>query len=176
MKKLNLGSGPDVRDGWENYDRDEYEGVTVGDIKDGLPWGDGTFDIVVANHFLQMMKYVDLPTTLTEIRRVLTHKGVVRILVPDLLSAVSAYRHGHLDWFPIVNEAETTTGGKLCAYVSWYSEANLVFTPAWLAELLQRNGFEPAVVTCGFSAFGPPEIVELDSRPTESLVVEGRKR
>jgi len=176
MNKLNLGCGPDVREGWENVDRDPYEGAIQCDfLATPLPFDDNHFDIVVANHTIQMIRYVDLPKAMAEIHRVLKPSGTVRILVPDLLAAISAFERNEPTWFPIVNEAETSIGGKLCAYITWYSEANLVFTPSWLAEIVQRSGFQASILAVGGTASGIDEILELDSRPRESIVVEGRK-
>ncbi len=174
--KLNWGCGPDTRDGWTNHDRDDYGSNDVGDILDGLPYPDDSVDMVVANHSLQMIRYAEMPKALGELWRVMKEGAVLRVLVPDFMRAIHAYENNEKSWFPIVNEAETSIGGKLCAYINWYSEANLLFTPAWLAELLNRNGFDPAIAAPGVTLLGAPEILELDSRPTESIVVEGRKR
>lgn len=175
MNKLDWGCASVKHDGWTGSDRDDYGQEHIGEILDGLPWPDQHFDVIVANHSLQMVKYTDLPAVLAELRRVLKIGGTLRVLVPDLMRAIHAYQDGDAAWFPIVNDAERHIGGKLCAYITWYSEANLVFTRSWLAELLQRNGFEASISSAGVTLIGPPEITELDTRPTESIVVEGRR-
>lgn len=177
---LNWGCGPDAPAGWENSDLLAYGDEPthhVGDLLAGLPWGDETFDYVVTNHALQMVPYVSLMPALAELTRVLKSGGVLRVLVPNVLAAVAAYDAGDTSWFPIVDDAETSIGGKLCAYLTWYSEARTVFTPAWLTELLARSGLEPALAGAGFSPLGYrwPQITQLDSRPRESIVAEGRK-
>lgn len=179
-ERLNWGCASDVRDGWTNSDQAAWPSAAVpdhiGDIFDGLPFPDGHFGYAVTNHALQMIPYHGIAYVLGELRRVIAPGGTLRILVPDLLGAVSAFERGEDEWFPIVDEAETSTAGKLCAYVAWYGECRQVFTPSWLAELLDRNGFEPAIVAPGVTAFGPPEICDIDSRPVESIIAEGRRR
>lgn len=180
---LNWGCGPELAEGWENSDLLDYGGPSprpyhIGDLLDGLPWPDETFDYVVANHSVQMLAYTQLEAGLAELSRVLKVGGVLRVLVPDLLRAMAAYDAGDAAWFPIVDEAETSIGGKLCAYATWYSTARTVFTPAWACELLDRAGFDAALGAVSFSPLGYrwPQITMLDSRPRESIVVEGMKR
>lgn len=177
MEALDWGCASVKTEGWVGSDRDDYGQEHIGDILDGLPWETGHFDVIVANHSLQMVKYVDLPSTLAELRRVLKPGGVLRVLVPDVLAGARAYERGDKSWFPVVDEAETSIGGKFCAYTTWYSEANLVFTPSWLAELLQRNGFDAVIAGYKTTVLGLdyPGITDLDTRPRESIVVEGKK-
>lgn len=177
--RVSWGCGPELTTGWFCSDRDDYGQDHVGELLDGLPLDDGAADIVVANHALQMVPYVELRAALGELVRVLAPGGILRILVPDVFSplgAVDAYRACNRGWFPIADTVEPLMGGKLAAYGLWYSTARSVFTPAWLSQLVHEAGCSPAVATVGLSLFGRPESTELDSRPTESIVVEGRKR
>lgn len=176
---LNIGCGPDWAEhlDWTGIDRENHGQDWVLDLpRDVLPFSDESVDAAVANHFLQMIPYVDLPQVLDQIYRVLRHGATFRILVPDVLRAVDAYWRDDKGWFPIVNSAEGTIGGKFCAYATWYGEARTVFTPAWLCELLARAGFNAvAVTTHSLTMLGDERICELDSRPNESLVVEGSR-
>jgi predicted SAM-dependent methyltransferase len=178
VRKLNLGCGPDLRDGWDNADQLDYGGNDIVDMRQ-LRYGDENFDLVVCNHALQMLTYGELPGALGEIRRVLKPGGIVRIMVPDMLKAMAAFDRGDADWFPIVNEDEASLSGKLCAFLTWRSEARSLFTAAWLAELLERNGFQAAITAFMAPALAPelmPDLVALDSRPLESIFAEGRRR
>lgn len=174
--RLNLGCGPSPALDWTNYDRDDYgQGMAhTGDMTDGLPYADGQFDLVVAHHSLQMVPYVSIRGVLNEIHRVLRDGGRFRVSVPDLTKAFDAYRRGDLGHFPIVDDAEPTIDGKLCAYVLWYSEARLVFTRAWLTELLTGAGFtdvrRPYLLDeTRFPLAEAPGETDLDTRIGESL-------
>lgn len=183
--RLNFGCGPNPPPGWANVDRDDYgqqgvEGGYQGDIlRGGLPYGEQTFRYAVAHHSLQMIPYKSFIQALADLRRVLVNDGVLRVSVPDMRAAFDAWARGEQPWFPIVDDAEARLGGKLCAYVSWYSEARMVFTPAWLTELLVRAGFrQVAVCPYRFTFLGPAHICDLDDqppRPRESIYVEARR-
>lgn len=176
---LNIGCGPKWADfsEWTGIDRENYGQEWVIDLpNDPLPYLDETVDGAVANHFLQQIIYTDLPRVLNEVRRVLRPGATFRILVPDVLRAVEAFKRDEIGWFPIVNEAEASIGGKFCAYSTWYGEARTLFTAGWLCELLARIGFTSvAVAANGFTMLGDERICELDSRPHESLVVEAAR-
>ena len=177
--KVNWGCANTVAPGWFNSDREDYPGIShVGDLLAGLPLPDGSVEIVVANHSLQMIPYVDLPAALGELVRVLVPGGILRLLVPDVFGAegaFAAYRRNRRDWFPVANDVERLTGGKLAAYGLWYSTARSQFTAAWLQSLVLKSGCSPAVAAVGVSMFGSDESLELDTRAGETLVVEGRK-
>lgn len=176
--RVNWGSAMDLHDGWWSSDLDDHGQEHVGDIRDGLPLEDGSVEILVANHAFQMLPYVDVRSTLAEFVRVLRPGGVLRVIVGDIFGAagaIAAYHRGEAAWFPIVDEAETTIGGKLSAYSTWYSSARTLFTTGWLQNLLEESGCEAAVAEYDFSFFDPESTV-LDTRPRESIFVEGRKR
>lgn len=172
-ERLNFGCGPIIRDGWVNFDRDNYGQQHRGDIRDGLPFADGFFECVVAHHALQMLAWPELVPALTELRRVTTPGGRLRLSVPDILSAVYAYEVGDADHFQIDDAHEKTIDGKLCLYLSQAGSTRSVFTIGWLEELCRRAGWiDPHQVGFCVTTSSWPEIVNLDSRPAESIFVE----
>jgi SAM-dependent methyltransferase len=84
-KKLNLGCGTDVRDGWVNLDIAPLPGVdVVHDINVlPLPFPDGEFDMILCNDILE---HVDLVPVLKECHRILAPGGKMRIEVPHFTS------------------------------------------------------------------------------------------
>ncbi len=83
-KKLNLGSGPDIRPGYDNIDLYfEDPRVIKMDIRN-LRYADNTVDEVLCSHVLEHLSFNDVPPTLKEIHRVLRPGGRVIIDVPDL--------------------------------------------------------------------------------------------
>lgn len=86
QKKLNLGCGTDVKDGWINLDNHAENGAQklfdLGEIYKGqkLPFYDNTFDLVLCSHVLE--DFIDPVPILKEIARVTKRGGEVYIRVP----------------------------------------------------------------------------------------------
>jgi predicted SAM-dependent methyltransferase len=163
-------------EGWHGSDLIDYGQDHVGDILDGLPWPDYYFDVIVAHHSLQMIRFDDLQHGLGELRRVLKVGGVMRISVPDALKAVNKYIAGVEHAFPISDEIERTADGRFWRYMFWHGDARSAFTYESLEDTLWRNGFQN-VRQCQFRQTHTPhpEIVDLDNREGESLFVEAIK-
>lgn len=91
-KRLNLGCGNDIREGWVNADLFELPGVdTVMDIED-VPWpfDGGLFGLVEAKDILEHVDH--LVPVMEELHRILAPGGEARITVPHFSS-----RGAHLD-------------------------------------------------------------------------------
>lgn len=176
MMRLNWGCAMDRYEGWIGSDVADYGQDHVGDILKGLPWKENTFDFVVTHHALQIIKYVDLPEVIADFRRVLKPGGILRGSVPDVLAAFDAHQRGDHEWFPIVDPPRKSIDGKFSAYLTWYSEARSAFTPGYLLELLNDEGFTAAgIVNYRGSMTEATEHLELDKRPKESLFFEAVK-
>jgi predicted SAM-dependent methyltransferase len=175
-KKLDWGCAFEEHEGWTGSDIVDYGQEHVGNILDGLPYRDYHFDVIVANHSLQMIRFEDLPQALGELRRVLKVGGVLRVLVPDALRAVNHYIAGKDEYFPISTDIERTADGRFLRYMFWHGDARSAFTHESLADALNRNGFQN-VWQCAFGQTDSKytEIVDLDSREAESLIVECTK-
>ncbi|MFQ6014602.1 MAG: methyltransferase domain-containing protein [Anaerolineae bacterium] len=86
-RKLDIGCGPEIAEGYEGMDRVAFEGVQhVHDIED-VPWpfDNESFDVVRASHVLEHMR--DLINVMNEIQRVLKPGGVLKIIVPLAMDA-----------------------------------------------------------------------------------------
>ncbi|MCI0503519.1 class I SAM-dependent methyltransferase [Candidatus Micrarchaeota archaeon] len=85
MRKLNLGCGKDIRDGFVNVDYVKLPGVDIAcDIEKGLPFKDGEFDYIVCQDVLEHMS--DAGRLMREMHRVLKDGGVLEIRVPHFSS------------------------------------------------------------------------------------------
>lgn len=62
-------------------------------LKRGIPFRDGTFDVVYHSHVLEHLDREDAPGFLRECSRVLLPGGSIRVVVPDLEQLVRAYLH-----------------------------------------------------------------------------------
>lgn len=172
--RLNWGCGPHPAAGWINSDLVAGPGVDLPcDIRDGLPLADGSCHYIAAIHALQDLPFVDLDRAVSELRRVLSPGGVLRLGLPDLDRAIAAYLRGDGSYFHVPDGDVRTVGGKLCVQATWYGSVRTPFTFEFARELLLRNGLR-SVVRCAFrvTAGRHPEIVALDNRERESLFVE----
>lgn len=165
LRGLNWGCGPVLAEGWWNSDIVDYGQDHVGSILDRLPYDDGFFDGIVANHSLQSLTVHEVPVALAEFRRLLRSGGHLRVLVPDVVAAFGAYLDSEPDWpgFAAISEP-WSIDRKLAHYLTWGGQNRSCFTPISLAWILDEAGFLPCVPR--------PWLWELDSREGESLVIE----
>lgn len=175
MKRANIGCGSIQPDGWDNYDVRSADPPLVWDIREPAPDLAGRYDYAVCSFMLQELDFHELPDAIVNIAGVLKPGGGLRVLVPDVLRAVTVYMQGDEGWFP----QDERTGGldaKFCTYVTWFGTVRSVFTQTYLWNLLEGNGFRQArQVDVGRSWFTDDGIAELDSRPKEALIFEARK-
>jgi predicted SAM-dependent methyltransferase len=81
---LDVGCGPNTHQGFINLDYLWHPGVDVcWDIRRGLPFADGSLQGVFSEHCLEHFPLADGIGLLREIRRVLTPRGIARLVVPD---------------------------------------------------------------------------------------------
>jgi SAM-dependent methyltransferase len=100
MKKLNLGCGTDIRNGWVNLDIAELPGVdVVHDInKLPLPFGEDEFDYILCNDILEHLDYIPI---MKELHRILRTDGVLEIKVPHFTSRICVMDPTHKHSFSI---------------------------------------------------------------------------
>jgi predicted SAM-dependent methyltransferase len=94
-RKLQIGAGPVLLDGWLNTDRDP-PGVYL-DATRPFPFEDGTFDYVFSEHTIEHLPYRSGLSMLGECHRVLKPRGKVRIATPDLERIARLYRGDESD-------------------------------------------------------------------------------
>lgn len=172
--RLNWGSGTAGQPGWINADIRDGPGVDIAcDILDGLPLENASIEYAVSVHALQEIPLDKLVPVLSELRRVLVGGGALRLVLPDLMKGVDAYRRGDAAYFLVPDEDARTIGAKFVTHVLWYGYSRTVFVYDFVEELLLRAGFS-AVHEVAFreTTTGRDGILELDNREAESLFVE----
>jgi len=95
LKKLNLGCGQDIRNGYINLDKSKIKGVNVVHDADKYPWPfpNNYFDEVYARDSIEHVK--DLFKAMREIHRISKHNAVVRLIVPYWHSSGAFYPNHH---------------------------------------------------------------------------------
>jgi SAM-dependent methyltransferase len=65
--------------------------IIVHDLRGGIPFADGTVDVVYHSHLLEHIDRAEAPRFLHECYRVLKNTGILRIVVPDLEFLAAQY-------------------------------------------------------------------------------------
>lgn len=164
MKRMNLGCGPDLKEGWLNVDSVYQEGIDIWDVRaKAVPQYLDQFDFVLVSHVLCTMNHADVDKALDNIHEVLKPGGKVQIIDLDLIMAFAYYEQGSEDMIP-------ASGGsldeKFVNHISGFGTRNSLYTGPFLTELLYRHGYRNVEIL-GLS--------EHDLRPNESLIVEAMK-
>ncbi|OGP64239.1 MAG: hypothetical protein A3K22_04710 [Deltaproteobacteria bacterium RBG_16_42_7] len=92
VKKLHLGAGPNIFEGWLNTDFDpQPDDVIFLDITEPLPFPDQTFDYIFSEHLIAQVPYKDAIFHLQECYRILKPGGKIRIATPDIQFLIDIY-------------------------------------------------------------------------------------
>lgn len=99
-KKLNLGCGNDIKEGFVNLDITNLDGVdVVWDLNEvPLPFDDITFEYIECNDILE---HIDLVKIMPELHRILTTRGKITIRVPHFTSRFNYIDPTHINRFSI---------------------------------------------------------------------------
>lgn len=90
VRKLHIGSGFNIINGWLNGDL--IGGNIFLDARKKLPFKSGTFDFIFNDHFLEHLEYRnELSKFLKECIRILKPGGIIGIGVPDTEKILNAY-------------------------------------------------------------------------------------
>ena len=96
MKRINLGCGSDVRDGYENYDMNPVDDrVKLIDLnKLPLPFDDSSVDEIILSHIIEHLD-VNPYYFIKDVYRILKKDGVVKISLPVLYNSIVHNRCYH---------------------------------------------------------------------------------
>lgn len=169
---LNLGCGNRTHDAWVNIDHSlkaslkalwfvrpflkipNPAGYLHHNLRDGIPFPDGSADVVYSSHVLEHLERKDALPFMLEIYRVLKRNGILRLVVPDLERAVTAYLQAlntlrvdagdsldkveHLEWATISlldQMVRTSPGGEMAP---WLREHRNTSTVSSMRGVLQE--------------------------------------
>jgi predicted SAM-dependent methyltransferase len=152
-----------------------FPGVDVRfDWKRGLPFAAASLDCIAAIHVLQDLPWPDIAPALGELNRVLRPGGVVRLGVPDLDRALSAYCAQDAAYFFVPDSDARSAGAKLITQIVWYGSVRTPCVFEFVAEWLEKAGFVD-ITRRRFGESRLQELAGLDNRERETLFVEAVK-
>lgn len=197
---VNLGSGPQIAPGWDNYDNSpnlklskipyakwilwkigilsdhHYNAkwpkeIIARELTKPLPYAPGTVDFVYTSHFLEHILLSDVKSMLKEMFRVLKPGGVTRIIVPDLRYYIDEYVRN-----TTANPAEA--GDIFMKAMNVHPKQRdphlwMYDTPSMMKHL-REAGFTQLDI-CSFKQGRCPDLEILDNRPIDSLFIEATK-
>jgi Methyltransferase domain len=92
MQYLNLGCGRRFHHAWTNVDFVSFDREVIAhNLRTGIPFPDGSFDVVYHSHVLEHFPKPEAAGFLRECQRVLRPRGILRVAVPDLEQMASKY-------------------------------------------------------------------------------------
>lgn len=140
---LHLGCGPKYLQGFINIDANPFLKADLWlDVRNGLPFAPGTVDSIYATHVLEHFYPDEVQDLLREFARVLKRGAGVRLIVPSLPSAITAYTQGRRDWFTShFPRRYESIGGRFSNFVFCDGQHRLAFDFTYFEELLMAAGF-----------------------------------
>lgn len=173
MIKLNLGSGPrEGVNGWTNVD---LFGADINhDLKNGLPLGDDSVDMVYSSHVFEHIPYQDLLGVIREIRRVLKPGGALLVCVPNAGLYLRAYFNNEMfvsyDEMFIPASVNTGSGIDQVNYIAYLNgDHTFMFDEENIINILKKCEF----TNVDFRTFDP--LIDLAERDFESMYIKASK-
>lgn len=103
MKRVHVGCGPNILEGWVNVDVCAFTGVDVVAPADNLPFLNATVDEMMAEHLIEHLTFFEFNRALAEWHRVLKSGGNLTLECPDLLGLccqfIGANEYGRYDTY-----------------------------------------------------------------------------
>jgi len=102
--KLNVGCGPNLKDGWINIDMTDNADLQL-DLREPMPFAAESVSMVYSEHFFEHLEYPDQAHCfLKESLRVLQPGGLFSVGVPDTEWPLKSYVNGDEEYFMIARQ------------------------------------------------------------------------
>jgi predicted SAM-dependent methyltransferase len=193
VKKLHLGCGNHIIEGWLNSDYFPYsEHVLQLDVSRRFPFADGSFDRAFSEHMIEHIPHAHGQHMLNECFRVMKPNGKVRITTPDLAFLIALFQDEktelqkkYIRW--TAEASSTNVPFAMDTYVinnfvrDWGHQ--FIYDEKALRASLQRAGFQE-ITRCNLNESSVEEFRNLENETKipegflrlESFTLEGTKR
>jgi SAM-dependent methyltransferase len=173
-KYLQVGSGPNIRDDFENLDFYTFfhhaaKPVSRHDLRYPLPYADETFEGVFSEHCIEHLYPNHAIQLFRELWRVLKPGGVLRLTTPDLEKYINFYNGKDSD--PLFGELYQSG----CEAI-WSLTQNWGHISVWDANMLTKKltevGFSQVTPVSYRVGRNPALILDKEDRRWETVYVE----
>lgn len=140
---LHLGCGTKYLPGFVNIDGNLFNKLDLWlDVRNGLPFASNTADSIYSTHMFEHFYPDELQLLLRECLRVLKPGAGIRLIVPNLASAIFAYCHKQSAWFDDSFPRHfDSLGGRFSNFVFCDGQHRTAFDFTYLDEVLRQSGF-----------------------------------
>jgi predicted SAM-dependent methyltransferase len=142
-RHLHLGCGPNYLPGFLNIDGNFFYKLDLWlDVRNGLPFPSNSVDSIYSTHMFEHFYPDELQVLLRECLRVLKPGGGIRLIVPNLASAIFAYSQRQSAWFDDSFPRHfDSLGGRFSNFVFCDGQHRTAFDFSYLDEVLRQSGF-----------------------------------
>ena len=140
---LHLGCGTKYLPGFLNIDANLFNRIDLWlDVRNGLPFRSSTVDSIYATHMFEHFYPDELNRLVRECVRVLKPGGGIRLIVPNLASAITAYSQKQSRWFDDSFPRHfDSLGGRFSNFIFCDGQHRTAFDFSYLDEVLRQSGF-----------------------------------
>lgn len=193
IRKLHIGCGRHILDGWLNVDRRPKRDCVVRiDLRKRLPFADNSFQFVYSEHLIEHLEYVEGARMLAECHRILAPGGKIRISTPDLdfllglqAESRSKLEDGYIRWSVEEHVAEAPIQDPAFVINNFFRDwgHRFIHSKNSLNYALTQAGFV-RVTPCRIGTSDSPDLCGLENvgrmpdgyLELESLVLEAEKQ
>ena len=143
LRHLHLGCGTKYLPGFVNIDGNLFNKIDLWlDVRNGLPFSSASVDSIYSTHMFEHFFADELNALLRECLRVLKPGGGIRLIVPNLESAITAYGRKESGWFHDAFPRHfDSLGGRFSNFVFCDGQHRTAFDFGYLDEVLRAAGF-----------------------------------
>lgn len=140
---LHLGCGPKYLQGFVNIDANPINKIDVWlDVRNGLPFLSNSADSIYSTHMFEHFYPDEVSRLLRACFRVLKPGGGIRLIVPNLESAIRAYSQEQHGWFDDTFPRHfDSLGGRFSNFIFCDGQHRTAFDYTYLDEVLGKAGF-----------------------------------
>ena len=171
---LHLGSGSNIIDGFINIDGNPLrKKILYYDIRNILPFKKDSVRYVFTSNVFEHFFPDEISLILSDINRCMHKNGIMRIVVPDLEKAISAYTKEDYKFFRDFPTSYKSLGGRFSNHIFCDAQHRLTYDYSYLEELLVTAGFNKNnIYKLDFGSSKMPENIYVKIKPFEEHFVK----